>query len=739
MKSTTAIVSTVCAAVLLWGCSKDVEPHGGDGGESGDDAAFTDAGSDVTIADAASLDLGEDAGTSDLGSDSGAGDTGGDTGGDAGGVLAGSISFPVAVSATFHDQVVIRGIAVPGSSPITGVAIGGVAATTTDQFANWEATIDLQPGPNTLDGVITDESGDTEMLQTITVTRITPILGGFGTAWDQANRVLYFVDRESFKLRALDVDTSLVATIADISEFNVAGDLTTAVDVAFDPVVGALYLPARTPGAARAIGIWRFDLQNGTWSEVSAGTRGTGPDWVAPGRIALNAAGDTAYINENPASRIVRVDLATGDRTILSADTVPITDGTGLEMVADIEFDNTTGQLIVLNRSGNSLFGIDPTTGVRTLISSAVRGSGPEPTTGIALGLDSAGGRAFVFTLTSPRLTLEIDLATGDRRELEMSSLGDVRSIAYDTTNDDLLVIELHRDSARRVDAVTGETETINSNGFPGPVSRTVRGCDLVGQQVWSVAASVLYRMGADNVLDPIIGENSEFGGPIQIMRAAPTGSKLFLLVSGNDGSTKLFSYDTVAQTLTLVHDRAASADPALSTAAGLEVSDTEEAVYLFTNAIEPQLVRIDVATGELSVVSGAEIGTGVPFVEPVDLSLNGTHMLLVDRVGGLIEVDLQSGVRTISTIPAPLGTETLDRGPDGTLWLTTYDDALSIYRLAANDLQPVLVADDETPLGYTGQLANLYSIEAGDPLISCSAGIVQIDPVTGRVVVLAR
>lgn len=68
---------------------------------------------------------------------------------------AASITFPTAVSATEGNSIIVRGTATDNSE-ITVVRVNGLDVTSSNNFATWQATVNLAPGVNTL----TVETGD---------------------------------------------------------------------------------------------------------------------------------------------------------------------------------------------------------------------------------------------------------------------------------------------------------------------------------------------------------------------------------------------------------------------------------------------------------------------------------------------------------------------------------------------------------------------------------------------------
>jgi len=66
--------------------------------------------------------------------------------------------FPASYSATLSNSITVRGTAT--CNTIESLTINGIAATTSDDFANWQATITLQPGHNAISAVVTEVLSD---------------------------------------------------------------------------------------------------------------------------------------------------------------------------------------------------------------------------------------------------------------------------------------------------------------------------------------------------------------------------------------------------------------------------------------------------------------------------------------------------------------------------------------------------------------------------------------------------
>jgi len=144
-------------------------------------------------------------------------------------------------------------------------------------------------------------------------------------------------------------------------------------------------------------------------------------------RLRTLARRRDAYVANEFAFDIVKIDALTRNRTVVSSSTVgtgPGLDGTNIP--GDVELDHA-GNLLVLTVQSSSILRIDPTTGNRTLISGLGVGTGPDfGLIGSELGL-AANGTLYAnqyseVTLQSP--VLSIDPITGNRTILSDATHG---------------------------------------------------------------------------------------------------------------------------------------------------------------------------------------------------------------------------------------------------------------------------------------------------------------------------
>ncbi len=210
---------------------------------------------------------------------------------------------------------------------------------------------------------------------------------------------------------------------------------------------------------------------------------GTGPRMTNPSSIATLPDGNFLVAEQGGAQGVFRIDRNTGNRTFISGigagspgDPGPVgigpIDNPGavlLSAVGDIYLVNDGG----FNSATGFITKINPTTGVRTLISGLGTGTGPAFAT-LGSGEIAADGRLFVAGETS---IFAVDLATGARSIISGPGVGSGPAFAgaLDLAvlpDGNLLTTDFGssgglRSALFRVDPATGNRTIIDQHFFP--------------------------------------------------------------------------------------------------------------------------------------------------------------------------------------------------------------------------------------------------------------------------------
>ncbi|MGI9331990.1 MAG: hypothetical protein ACR2RL_02430, partial [Gammaproteobacteria bacterium] len=343
---------------------------------------------------------------------------------------------------------------------------------------------------------------------------------------------------------------------------------------------------------------------------------GTGPPLVPVQGLALDSANNRVLIAGG--SALQAVDLATGDRTIVSDA------GTGSGPLfaepAAVVLDIGNNRALVADKAGDpmppsqgALFAVDLGTGDRTLFSSATVGAGVGFSALEDLVLDGANDRV----LAADRIqgVLAVDLDSGDRTLVSAAgqgageAFGDVLAIALDTTDNRLLVVD---DFANDADAVFAVDPGSGDRIFvSGPTVRPAFGL-----------AAGLALDGANN-------------------RALVADSELMAVVA----------VDLSTGARTVFSDRASGAGPAFGSLLSITL-DGDRALVGDLGSAErsPAVYAVDLETGDRTVISDNRVDTTTDVVSPrtVAVDVAGNRALVVDDLlDSVVALDLTTGDAT--------------------------------------------------------------------------------------------
>ncbi len=378
-----------------------------------------------------------------------------------------TVDFPSDNSIVIGETITVSGTAIdPEGDAIDSIVIsnnGSDIATTVDADGNWSApNLPLSIGDNTITVTATDANGEVSVT-TINVTAQATIISAPGSAIadNDRNRILV-IDAGTGGINIIDENTGEITPFpvdfiggtlpgsADGALFNalsgsgeldaannrlfvventLTGDNLLQIDLTDDSVIR---LPIRVePGIDQfavdsannrllaidpaAPAIIAIDLSDNSSSIVSNNTSvGTGPNLVAPTRIAIDNTNDRAIVYDEGIPGFLVINPNTGDRTLLAGLPAGITDPT---LIRSIEVDQANDRLLVVTPT--SIFTVNLADGILGVLSGddvvtpsdAVIGGGPLLVDASAITVD--GTRALVSDNNGA--IIAIDLATGDR------------------------------------------------------------------------------------------------------------------------------------------------------------------------------------------------------------------------------------------------------------------------------------------------------------------------------------
>jgi hypothetical protein len=539
-----------------------------------------------------------------------------------------TVVFPTAKTRTSSPQLIVRGTANDTESPITSVRVNGVEATSTDSFATWTATVPLAAGANSL---VVD-------------------------AMDRA------LNRSAATPRADVVRNALIGFLEGL-----------AVDPAGNRIVAS---------EAFAGGLVSIDLASGLRTiipnTISAPPSMAFDRLVMPSSIVLEANGTHALVldRSGPAA-ILRVNLATGARTVVSGRGFPNTQNELGNNAMAMSVDLVNGRAYVLSRYPDTIYSVDLATGIRTVLSDATTPNGvamfPNPMT---LGIEPARNRLLVgdqgappnggFSIYTVALDTGVrDILSSDTVPNANNPLTYVGGFAID--GDRALVTQHQSSSIVAVDLVTG-SRTIHSG--PGVSS----GAAFEQPRVLALDAVNGRLFVADSQLRGLFSVDIATGNRTIVSRNEPAdiGARLFYStgIALDLGANRIYVTDPLSQSLVAVN--LATGDRTLLSSStqpfgppwnfpNAVAIDAPNNRFLVADLQGPSLFEVEFGTGARNVLSGAS-QSGPAFVFPHTLAIDhlGNRALVTD--GGLnavVAVNLTDGGRSILSGPAvPPGNE---------------------------------------------------------------------------------
>ena len=621
------------------------------------------------------------------------------------GQIAATVSYPPARSLTDADSIPVRGT-VSGQDRIASVSVNGVAATSVDDFATFSVIVPLAVGVNTLTVQATDVQGRTN------------------------------------------------AAAASVVVVREGPSFTEPVDLALEDPQHVLVLDA-----AR-LALIRVDLVTGARTLVTGDPKGAGPQLFDPRAVAVDSATNRAYVADS--ARLLAVDLATGDRTLLADDAGTGT-GPNLGQLSDVLV--MPGALLVTSLSSNALLQVDVATGDRAVLSDPTTGSGP--VWSVPEGLGSSPSGIFVVDSFLDAL-FSVDPGSGDRAIVSddasatgPSLAGPVR-VRFDLLGNDLLVTCNASAALIAVDPLTGNRATVSDPTVgSGPTFTDPLGLVVLGDRALLVdrgGRRALFSIdlatgNRTTIGEALIGAGPPFVLPIDVeldrqherLLVLDPVQDTLMAVSLSGGDRSIVS-ENLTHTATPLHANAMALDEdrdrvlvpvgnellavslvngSRSTISGPSIGtgplfvdiadlclDSTNFFLFLTNRSPAQVFVIDLRTGEREVLSDATTGSGPMFggnLSGIACDESGGRLLVLDPVPGqLFSVDSLTGARTVladsNGAPSLVGADAIELDePNDVAWITTQD---RILQVDANSGAVIVRSQDDAGSGPWLELA---------------------------------
>ena len=340
------------------------------------------------------------------------------------------IMFPTPVSLTEGTSILVRGIASDNANDIETLTVNGVAATTSDSYANWQAEVPLNAGTNSLVVSVTDASNNLAASAATANIKSGPlsenrtsdsdyVLGDpVGISFDETRNLLLVVDEDSisifrWKIIKIDLDSSIPTYLTSYLSSN-GGFGGIVVDGETNRLL-ALNRDAMFAADLNTYDMSFFLDHPNQNSEI---------DFDFPTAMSIDKERRRTLVADNGSRTILAVNIDTGIRTIFSNSTTPDTKDAFVNPYG-IVVDEERNRALVTDQVPNnpSVLAVDLSTGTRSLLSTNIKPNinNPlyEPT---AIAIDSKRTRALV---ADGDKIIAMDLISGDRTVISGTSIPD--------------------------------------------------------------------------------------------------------------------------------------------------------------------------------------------------------------------------------------------------------------------------------------------------------------------------
>lgn len=600
-----------------------------------------------------------------------------------------TIQFPPAFSATESASVTVRGTA-SDAGDIAVVRVNGVDAISTDNFANWSATIPLTAGSNT----ITVETGDTALnadasAATAVIQYRASFLSITASALDAANNRMLVVDQALRGITAVDLDTGARTVLSSPTVPSSANALFSISGVAVDGANNrALVVGMATVGLVLRQVIMAVDLTSGARTVFSENSMVTGTPYTDLIDIAIDSTnGNALVLNRGASPSVVEVSLADGSSAVVrSSNTVPsaasaFTDPVSITVSGDRAYIVDGGAPTAVPSVSPALIDMRLSDGLRSTVSSNISPAmgGPVFDTPVDVKID--GDYALVTDYISNHILavrLETNVALGEFRGQRWSRYNNILPSSAPLFNGPLgleltgsgsaIVVNFNAQEIVEVNLSSGTRSLFASNALPDNNNPFENAQDVVLDRANNRA--YVLQLNTIHSVNLLTGERSILSSPT----VPDTGNALVesgsmvldstnnrLLVTERDsGGPGILAVNLTTGVRTPVSNNGShGAGDAYAVPLGIALDNANNRVFITDTGLDA-VYAVDLTSGDRTLVSSdARPDTANSLNMPTTIVLNADNTIayvLDTALAEVIEVDLSTGARTIKSGSAHMG-----------------------------------------------------------------------------------
>ena len=652
------------------------------------------------------------------------------------------IAFPTGAGYTGADTIAVRGYA-NDAHGVVNVTVNGVPANSIDSFQSWRADVPLATGVNTISVTVTDTAGNVANgAATATITnKGEPIYSLRGIDFDPTGNQLIVGDRslnviysvsldegitrvvspapasQLFRLSDLTVDAprNRALVVDSFLDVLVAVDLATGVRTVVAPVSlsstetrftdsASIVVDAANnrafvtrPGSLLVIGV---DLDTGVRTVVTSTTVGAGDSLEGAAGIAyddITNPGTPRLLVSNggfgATDRIVAVDVATGDRSVLSSFADSVGTGAFIDRPGALKLDAANHSVLVLDASAGQVVAVDLVTGNRNVFSGDT--VQPSIASGRGLAFVPAGSRVLVSSIGT---IISIDNAS-QRSTLVSPSVGSGFAMNYPEglaieqagTPASLLIADAGLNSLSRLNLATGARTIVSSSTDNVGTGPSLAGIVSVvpDTRFQGITNNVLALVGAPNyslvAIDLVTGNRqwltnlnwSSVGVPgvpavtyPRNLRLDAANNRVYFTDTAGGNTEALYAINFQDLTRTTVTSATHGAGPTFDRASAFVLDFAAQPARALVEDEGPGgILSVDLATGDRSVflapwAEDPEPGASVASAMFLDTEFSRLIATRTGSTSNLFSISLNNGAQRVISGLDPVAGNVIGRGP---------------------------------------------------------------------------
>jgi hypothetical protein len=570
-----------------------------------------------------------------------------------------NILFPPSGALTDGQTLKVYGTA-SDNGAIASVRVNGMAAQTSDGYSNWETSIPLTAGWNTLTVETRDASSNVNARAAeITVLSERYLVDAVDIAIESGRDRALILDRELRAVLTMDLFTGALSVLSD----NVLQNTL--------PLIASPRSLTLDESADRALvmngnALVTVDLANGARSVLSDNVTPTPehPFSLAYG-VAADSVNNRALVTDPALGAVLSVDLSTGARSVLSDNTTP--DSVHPIEPYDIVVDPANNRALVINKErfsdGGWITAVDLTTGERNVFFDGTISNGGLLTAQLqGMTIDSANNRVLVTESGSDKI-IAIDLTTGEGLFLpdhdtlySFNIFALPAGIAVDSANNRVLIT--NQGEIIEADLTTGRRTAFSGADIPFYYPASLE-FDSLNHRV----------LVTDVYMDKLVAVDLLTGSRTSFFDKEPQEgpSRVYphsIGIALDSGNNRVFAADgtRVISVNLQTGAPAQSFDGADYGVLGETASlawDAANNRVLVMKTVSDAIYSLDLATGEFTLFSSNTVpNMNTPFSLPlgIDLDPARNRALVTDLdLDAVMVVDLNTGARSVlsdSTMP---------------------------------------------------------------------------------------